>query len=143
MSWTEPQDTALKVAMGEGCTFSQAAKVLWDLFNVTYSRSAVGGRCSRLGIRSENKPLKCLAAVTKRKPKAPKTARAALRLMPEIAPLEERLADVIPLHIALRDLTDANCKWPYGDGPFTFCGCQTFGGGPYCEPHDALSRRSH
>src|SRR6185312_11826294 len=52
-SWPEPHDSALRVALEQGCTFTQAAAVLKDLFGVVYSRSAVGGRASRLKIRAD------------------------------------------------------------------------------------------
>lgn len=52
----------------------------------------------------------------------------------------EPLRDVFvePLHLSLVDLQYDQCRYPYGDGHFTFCGCQVVPGRPYCEPHQQL-----
>jgi hypothetical protein len=39
-----------------------------------------------------------------------------------------------PFHIPLVELTAKTCRWPYGDGQFTFCGHEVEHG-PYCKPH--------
>lgn len=44
-----------------------------------------------------------------------------------------------PKHISLFQLTNATCKWPFGDGPFTFCGQPSVTGFPYCAHHKALA----
>jgi hypothetical protein len=31
------------------------------------------------------------------------------------------------------------CLWPFGDGPFTFCGRPKFGAGPYCAGHSVTA----
>jgi len=51
-----------------------------------------------------------------------------------------RQADVVPLLLPLLDLAPDQCRWPYGDGLFVFCGCEVWGSGPYCEPHLSLSQ---
>ena len=37
----------------------------------------------------------------------------------------------------LLDLPTEGCRWPYGDGPFTFCGELVDRSGPYCPGHRA------
>lgn len=105
------------------------------------SRSAVIGKLHRLGLRRE-------------KPKAEKRVRAGslaagvitrLRSQAEgtaapIVPFTPRADTAIPLHVDLLDLKLGMCRWPYGEGPFTFCGCQAPELSPYCEPHARLSR---
>lgn len=44
-----------------------------------------------------------------------------------------------PLHLSLLDLKKGQCRWPLGDGPFTFCGCDVQEGSPYCETHHAVA----
>ena len=56
-----------------------------------------------------------------------------------VEPFEVRLASVAPLHLDLMQVTDTTCRYPYGDGPFTFCGCTTLDGKPYCPAHYELS----
>lgn len=48
-----------------------------------------------------------------------------------------RDAEVEPLHLSLPDLKAHNCRYPYGEGPFTFCG-QPIRDGSYCFAHAAL-----
>lgn len=54
-------------------------------------------------------------------------------------PPEMRLADVQPLHLDLFDLKHGQCRYPYGDGPFTFCGCPAADGSSYCAAHHQLT----
>jgi len=39
------------------------------------------------------------------------------------------------LAIPLSELKSDSCRWPHGEGPYTFCGCQTLDGLSYCPPH--------
>lgn len=39
-----------------------------------------------------------------------------------------------PKYIPLSQLTSKTCRYPYGDGPFLFCGCD-IAAWPYCAPH--------
>lgn len=42
----------------------------------------------------------------------------------------------VPKHLTLMELPDSGaCKWPFGPGPYTFCGNQTQRGIVYCEYH--------
>lgn len=41
--------------------------------------------------------------------------------------------------IGIMDLTDATCRWPIGESPFRFCGCETAPGSSYCATHKAVS----
>lgn len=50
-----------------------------------------------------------------------------------------RTVDVTPLYLSLLDLQHGQCRYPYGDKDFRFCGCRTGPGRPYCEPHQALT----
>lgn len=49
-------------------------------------------------------------------------------------------ADVQPRLLSLIDLEPGDCRWPYGDGPYVFCGCQKISAGPYCYAHDLQSK---
>lgn len=46
-----------------------------------------------------------------------------------------------PAHVSLEELTRLSCRFPYGDGPFTFCGCETQEGRVYCGPHHELTHQ--
>lgn len=45
---------------------------------------------------------------------------------------------VVPLNIDLDDLKNRQCRYPYGDGPFTFCGHPVRDNSPYCEEHHKI-----
>ncbi len=47
-------------------------------------------------------------------------------------------AEVGPLNKELEDLKRRECRFPYGDGPFVFCGHKTRDRSSYCEEHHAL-----
>lgn len=44
-----------------------------------------------------------------------------------------------PLHLSLLDLKQGQCRFPFGDRPFTFCGCAALEDKTYCEAHYALT----
>lgn len=39
------------------------------------------------------------------------------------------------LHVSLLDLKPGQCRYPYGENPFTFCGCAILPSTSYCEAH--------
>jgi len=45
-----------------------------------------------------------------------------------------------PRHMSLVELEADCCHWPYGDGPYTFCGHEKHPAAPYCKAHMALSK---
>jgi hypothetical protein len=48
-------------------------------------------------------------------------------------------ADIVPRHLDLLELAEQDCKYPYGDGPITFCGHPRRKGTPYCPGHCAVA----
>ncbi len=50
-----------------------------------------------------------------------------------------------PVGLSVVDLNDHTCRWPLGDGPYTFCGAPTalspFGWKVYCTEHNAIAYR--
>ncbi len=84
-----------------------------------FERSALGG------IRSTSQALK---APRKRAPRVRKPA--ASRPVVHVV----RCVEVNPRHLLQDDLRHGDCRYPYGDGPFTFCANPVFHGS-YCEPH--------
>lgn len=50
-----------------------------------------------------------------------------------------RCVEVAPLNVSLLDLERGQCRYPYGDSNFTFCGHQIVEGYSYCAPHAVLS----
>lgn len=44
-----------------------------------------------------------------------------------------------PLNISLIEIKRRQCRYPYGDRPFTFCGHHTKDGSSYCEHHHRIA----
>lgn len=49
-----------------------------------------------------------------------------------------RCVEVDPRHLSFAELGPKDCRYPYGDGPFTFCGRPQLDGYSYCEGHKFL-----
>lgn len=52
-----------------------------------------------------------------------------------------RCVEVEPLGKTLLELGPDDCRYPFGDGPFTFCGHPKLNDYSYCGPHFGLSAR--
>ncbi len=155
-SWTPERDALMAECFSQRMSCAATAAVINKEFGSSYSRNAVIGRAARKGIQTagainlSHKPARQPAAwrssgVCKRtyQRRKAKERTMAAKPQPQEFACEPttglRVADVVPLYLDLLELTDDHCHWPYGDSPFTFCGCAAFAGGPYCEPHAALS----
>lgn len=146
MLWTETMDAQLTRLLADGLSSSQiAAQMCCGI-----SRNAVIGRVSRLGL---SRPVVIKKKKLRKPPAAPKVRakpvsiivnadshrnrfRTSQAVADEIAPI--RCAEVIPRNVSLIDLEPDDCRYPYGDGPFVFCGHAKEAGSPYCYPHSRL-----
>lgn len=64
------------------------------------------------------------------------------RLSPWYIRQHRLVADTVePLHVPLHELGPTQCHWPYGEGPYTFCGREKEVERVYCAAHQALARR--
>ena len=134
-NWADGHVEALKIWFSQGLSFAQIAAKINAEFQTTYSRNAAIGKASRLGLTQVSKPTprKQREAITyTRKPRIPS--------VPKFTPeeIKIRCAEVVPLNLSLIELGEDLCHWPYGDGPFTFCGHPVHDGS-YCLAHQALS----
>jgi GcrA cell cycle regulator len=138
-------------------------RVITDTINAqtgsTFTKNAIFGKIDRLftaarPVKTEEEKAALLLARRERdklkkrearlKVKAPvdmNRRRAAIgRIDPEPYVCQPA-PDVTPLHIDMEGLGDSNCHWPYGDGPFTFCGHQALAKLPYCAKHCRIAYR--
>lgn len=131
-------------------SFTQMAAALSGEFDLRITRNSAIGKAKRLGLPDRDRGAgfdsingeRRAKRVYQRKPRLmviKANSAGALRMVATVdADLEPvKVADVQPLHIGLQDLTESTCKYPYGEGPFSFCGCPTISG-PYCVPHADL-----
>lgn len=150
--WTEDRVTALVGLYAEG--FS--CRIISEKLGGT--RNAIIGRIHRMK----------LPAPEVKKPLRPKKARAKkagakkssanhetmitrivrsngnsnqMRVLSvtERAQYKVRCVELEPLNKTLLDLERGECRQPYGDGPFTFCGHPAKEGSSYCVPHHHLN----
>ncbi len=141
--WPDYHKEGLRDRLASGMSHSDAAASLNAQFGTSYTRNACIGVANRMGIKS---------LCTKGRPSAdgqPKRLRAKrkspLKLepkrprQPHIDTRPMRCDDVTPLHKSLLELEPGDCRWPYGDNPFTFCGHLSLEGRSYCPAHESLS----
>ena len=138
--WSDDRIERLKKLWANGMSGSWVAAALG------VSRNAVLGKVHRLGLMG-TKP--------RRAPKSPEELVAARKLRAARSNdtrlgrrREARLANPIPAkparplvceaveprHVDLLDLEPGDCRWAYGEGPYTFCATPKFHGS-YCATH--------
>lgn len=125
--WTDERVVKLKELWLKGSSASEIGT------EMGISRCAVLGKVNRIGLsgRQPVRPLRDPARKARRdKPK--------LRIIRSIEreALKIRAAEVEARH--LPEPEPGLCKYPYGDGPFTFCGHPIQDKSSYCGPHHAL-----
>lgn len=144
MIWTDERVAQLKALYFDThieWSFSQIAEKLGG----GLSRNAVIGKAHRLGLerrRTGAKPgVNRNGLARKPTPTAVNVqkinaARAAPEVKPE--PFVIASADVVPLNCTIEELAENGCRFPYGDGPFTFCNHRKMEGSSYCAPHHRM-----
>jgi GcrA cell cycle regulator len=132
VEWSDARIELLKKLHGEGRSAAQTAAEMGYV-----SRNAVLGKIHRLGLSS---------AVFK-PPKVKKTKKE-FREFPRFRPRRSQLLtkpakvrciEVSPRNLSLLDLEENDCRYPFGSGPFTFCGHPKIDGSSYCSNHFSLS----
>lgn len=129
MSWTDERVTLLKQLWGEGKTAAEIAKVLGD----GITRNAVIGKAHRLKLSSRLSPIQQnnTSKKVKAEPAAPRIVKSSVKL-PEFKGKQLKMVD----------LKERMCRWPSGDPQdetFSFCGCDSVPGLPYCPEHARLA----
>lgn len=134
--WTDERVEELKRLFDEKLSASEtAAKMGGGL-----TRLSIIGKWHRLGLKRGRKDTyrRPVSLPQARKPTVCSVSRwsaFSIESKPDALP-PEPIVDVIPLHISLDELNVKTCRWPYGKGPYTFCGCDVVSG-PYCVAHAA------
>lgn len=124
MRWTEAEKIAIAQLRSQDVPFAAIA----ERFGTT-SR-AISGVINRLGL--------CVPRVKPRHVPKPRTRTTPKAMDFKCAPFNAREADIVPLHVSLLDLEPSQCRHPYGDGPFTFCG-HPRADKSYCTAHMAIN----
>jgi GcrA cell cycle regulator len=114
-------------------SMGRMAKALNKEYGTSYSRNAVCGKVSRMGLGEKPAP----AITTSQRRPGRRKAAPAPAVTPE--PLIPAADTIVPRNLSLLELGPNECRWPYGVGPFVFCGHDGY---PYCPAHSVLSRRA-
>lgn len=142
--WSVEVVETLRTMWADQATSSAIAVGIWDKHKAVVTRNAVIGKIHRLGMSRPKlstlaampKPARSNAGPLAQKINARKTES---KIKPEPFVCQDA-AGIVPLNLSLNDLTDATCKWPYGEAaPYLFCGHQTKITTPYCPSHLALA----
>ena len=140
--WTDERVARLKEVYKDGLSCSQIAALLGFV-----SRNAVIGKVHRLGLERRGSNYSGNQRSKPGRKPQPRVERSpVIQFRPKVRHESPELkamrcAEIEPLHIGIDALTFENCHWPYGDGPFTFCGHISLKGRSYCEAHFALSTK--
>lgn len=141
--WSEPRVAEMKRLWGEG--FS-ASMIAGELGHVT--RNAVIAKLHRAGLTRDG------AQPSIKAPRQPRRSRPRgyrsnfvkweeREYTPPKVAFKPRVPsgpEPVPLHKSLMQLERGECRWPYGDGPFTFCGHLQHENSSYCRFHDERSQ---
>ena len=148
--WTPLEDAKLRQLYDEQYSCSQIAG-----FFEGKTRNAIIGRVHRLKLSLRGAGITPAKAKRKGRNSAPETlAKPRKRPLPPPAPPQEevimRCAAIEPINFTLAELEPHHCRWPYGEGPFTFCGHIKFdwndeskkSSSSYCGAHHFLGLRT-
>lgn len=147
--WTVERIDVMKWLYASGAPASLIAAELNEMTDSEFTRNAVIGKVHREKLELRGKTWNNREAKSKktRVPRKPSVSIHAARwgaidpaALPPIGLEEIRLADVVPRHVSLLELQCNECRYPYGDCDFTFCGHKT-DGASYCRPHTALTTK--
>jgi len=165
MSWTDERIAMLKKMWKDGKSAAEIAKFLAK--GVT--RNAVIGKAHRMGLsgrpspikKPEDEPKKEAAKPVRKEVKEAKATKVVAKktvvpvvtgvknnpLVREVTAPRQFVKEEFPADggVALIDLVERMCKWPFGDpreDNFTFCGRAIRPGTPYCPDHAGMAYQS-
>ncbi len=131
--------------MRDAGSYVVIAATLTAEFGIHVTKNACIGKARRLGVTNGNGHDRHAASRRKKpKPKPRKKPNERPGRKPvtseRAAPTPPPPSVSLPGQLSLFQLGPRDCHWPYGDGPFTFCGAATHQtGGPYCSEHHRVA----
>lgn len=135
ITWTPAQDELCKAWLAQGFSRSQVAVKLNDEFQTRFTRCAVGGRAWRLKFISPERPK------LGRKPRVYKYVPRHGKPPAPKPSITMECVEALPRNVTLLELGAEDCRFPFGHGPFVFCGLPKLDGEPYCINHAHLCRQ--
>ena len=151
--WAPEHSDALREHLAKGLSFLVVAKAINLKFNTAYSRSAVIGRATRMGLTGFERSKPTLPSHPPRLDEIAEHRAAESRpggfhwpkpISENKESLKLRCVEIEPRHLSVIELERDDCRYPYGgdeDGEaITFCGHPRRPGSSYCTSHFSLSR---
>jgi hypothetical protein len=142
--WTDPIIARFRELAAGDLDMRACAEALSIEFGITLTRNACIGKSRRLGM--SNKPvgrprieqptpkieidLPPPSKDRRQKPRRPGMRGTLPRKKPSLPPPRHEVGKVL-----FADLGPHQCRWPHGDGPYTFCGNRMAVGSWYCVEH--------
>ena len=135
MSWTDEMIARLRV-LHPKLSCARLADTLNAEFGTTFTRNAVIGKSSRLGLGTAWQPANRVKPQSRTTPFRP--PRPVAEPVLPIEQISDLPPDISPCAVTLMKLTAHTCRWPLSDPKttgFMFCGAQPIDGSPYCPRH--------
>jgi GcrA cell cycle regulator len=155
--WNDERKAYLAELMGdpEAGSYEAISRKINYKFGTTFSRNAVIGYAKRSGLASK-KPSSSgdrYDGAGNLLPKAPRKPPAERKRpvgplfkhppRPSAEIIRLRCAEVTSRNLSFAELEASDCRYPEGDGPFTFCGNPKLKGSSYCTAHHFLCERPY
>jgi GcrA cell cycle regulator len=154
--WHDDHCAELTRLLATGMVYRLIAETLNEKFGTSHTKNAIVGKVQRLNLmppQKEKRPPYVRRPKTKSSQR-PRIFREVMRIVPAnisggmriVRAVETdqpalRCVEVEPRHLSLIDLEPGDCRYPYGDGPMTFCGHPKQDGSSYCFHHFHLCRQ--
>lgn len=122
-TWTPERTKSLIQLWAEGHSARRIAEKL-----ELRSRSAVIGKVRRLDLPTPEVKLATAARITQVRKRRPRFAAI---------PVPADNLSEKALHLEFDQLESRHCRFPYGEGPYTYCGHPKLANTSYCEAHVA------
>ena len=137
--WSQERIDTLRQLWLEGLSASQISK---RLGNVT--RNAVIGKVHRMGLygRTYARTIRLKAKPAREQPPTRVQPAKVPKMIFATEPLPDPRTPIAGAKlVSILEITDNECKYPHGDGPFQFCGCPAVPGLSYCASHARIAFR--
>jgi GcrA cell cycle regulator len=155
--WSDDHCADLATLLASGMIYREIARTINEKFGTNFSKNSIVGKVQRLNLtppKKEKRPPYVRKPKIKSSQRTRRVYREVMRIvsanisggMRIVRAVETdqpalRCVEVEPRHLSLIDLEPGDCRYPYGDGPMTFCGHPKQDGSSYCFHHFHLCRQ--
>lgn len=142
--WTQQETEILKKSWSDGYSATQISRILCEAGFKIRSRNAIIGRASRMDLKKRCIISRAKSAHSRCRAKKPgrEATNVPTPLPREVIKTKHKIQNEPAPESAktLMGLGPCQCKHPYGQGDYKFCG-QPTDGGSYCDKHRTQNLR--